>query len=370
MFIMKKFRNVFAMLLVVCMMAGCGSADSNNGDSNADADKQVQEEALANLVVEDYVTLGEYKNLEVAIEAVSVTEAEIQDLMNTIYRQCITAENGGITGRAVETGDTVDIDFMGMKDGVAFDGGTAEGYELTIGSGAFIAGFEDGLIGVEVGETVDLNLTFPKGYGNADLAGQAVVFTVTVNFIYPDEIDESVIPNLGVAGVSNMDEFHEYAYNYLYQTEANEKANDGENAVVSAFLSNCTFKELPEALVNKYSDMAKMGLMEEAAYYGMDAERFVSMYYGISFDEYLAEYGKGAATQELAFKALANKENISITDEELEDTLLTYANNNGYVTVEEFLGSYTREQYREYFLFEEVIDFLMDNSVVTEVVGQ
>ena len=94
------------------------------------------------------------------------------------------------------------------------------------------------------------------------------------------------------------------------------------------------------------------------------------MYYGISFDEYLAEYGKGAAMQELAFKALANKENISITDEELEDTLLTYANNNGYVTVEEFLGNYTREDYREYFLFEEVIDFLMDNSVVTEVVGQ
>lgn len=363
---MKKFRNLFAMMMIACMMAGCGSTESNNADSDADA----KADALANIVVEDYVTLGDYKNLEVAIEAVSVTEAEIQDLMNKIYRQCITAENGGITGRAVVSGDTVNIDFKGMKDGVAFDGGTAEGYELTIGSGAFIAGFEDGLIGVEVGETVDLNLTFPEGYGNADLAGQAVVFTVTVNYIYPEEIDESVIPNLGVTGVSNMDELHEYAYNYLYEEEANAKVNDGENAVVTAFISNCTFKELPEILVNKYSDMAKMGLMEEASYYGMDAERYVNMYFGITFDEYLAQYGQGAAQQELAFKALANQENISITDEELEETLQTYANNNGYVTVEEFLGSYTREQYREYFLFEEVIDFLMENSVVTEVVGQ
>lgn len=352
-------------MLAVCMLTGCG-----NGDSNTDADTDSQADIQEEVIVEDYVTLGEYKGLEVTIEAVSVTEAEIQDLMNKIYRQCITAENGGIVGREVANGDTVNIDFKGMKDGVAFEGGTAEGYELTIGSGAFIAGFEEGLIGVPVGDTVDLNLTFPEGYGNADLEGQAVVFTVTVNYIYPTEIDESVVPSLGVTGVSNMDEFHEYAYNYLYEQEATEKANDGENAVVSAFVSNCEFEELPQSVVDKYTQMAKMGLMEEAAYYGMDAERFVNMYFGMTFDEYLADYGQNAAMQDLAFKALANKENLLVDDEELEETLQTYANNNGFVTVEEFLRGNTREEYREYFLFEKVIDFLMENSVVNEVAAQ
>ena len=92
----------------------------------------------------------------------------------------------------VESGDTVNIDFEGKKDGVAFDGGTSQGYNLTIGSGSFIDGFEDGLIGVNVGDTVDLNLTFPEGYQNADLAGQDVVFTVTVNFICASNSSEMV----------------------------------------------------------------------------------------------------------------------------------------------------------------------------------
>lgn len=92
-------------------------------------------------------------------------------------------------GRAVEEGDTVAIDYVGKKDGVAFEGGTGS-YDLTIGSGAFIDGFEDGLIGHTIGETVDLNLTFPEDYGSEDLAGQDVVFTVTINGIYDNTGEE------------------------------------------------------------------------------------------------------------------------------------------------------------------------------------
>lgn len=350
-------------------MTGCGNGDSN-ADTNADTNSDYQADEPVVVNPEDYVTLGEYKGLEVSIPQIAVSDTETESLMNQIYKRYISAENGGIADRAVKMGDTVNIDFMGKKDGVAFEGGTAEGYELGIGSGAFIDGFEDGLVGVMVGETVDLDLTFPQGYGNAELDGQAVVFTVTVNYIYPTTIEEDVVANMGMPGVSTIAELREYAYNYLYEQEENAHRNDAENYVVAAFINNCTFGELPQELVDEYSKRAKMGLMEEASFYGMDVERYVNMYYGITLDDFLAQYGPNAAKQDLAFNALATKENFTISDEALEERLETYAQNNGFVTVEEFLRGDSRETYREYFLFEDVIDFLMENAVVTEVAAE
>ena len=185
----KKTLGLLAAILSVCMLAGCGAKDTGDG-TGAATDAGTESTALKDMDVDKYVTLGEYKGLAVSVDTVEVDEDEWDTLVNNVYYGNITAENGGIMDRAVETGDTVNIDYEGKKDDVAFDGGTAQGYDLTIGSGSFIAGFEDGLIGVMPGETVDLDLTFPENYGNSDLAGQAVVFTVTVNYIQPAQDGE------------------------------------------------------------------------------------------------------------------------------------------------------------------------------------
>jgi len=362
---MKKLKSLFAIMMIACMMTGCG-----NGDTNADTNSDAQAEEPVEIIAEDYVTLGEYKGIEVSTVQIAVSDAETESLMNELYKRYITAENGGIVDRAVAVGDTVNIDFKGMKDGVAFEGGTAEGYELGIGSGSFIDGFEDGLVDVMPGETVDLDLAFPTDYHNEELKGQPVVFTVTVNYIYPTTIEEDVVANMGMPGVSTIEELREYAYNYLYEQEEREHSNDAENSVVATFIENCTFKELPQSLVDEYNDMAIISLMEESSYYGMDVDRYVNLCYGITYDEFLAQYGPSAARQDLAFNALANKENLVMTDEELEAELETFAQNNGYVTVEEFLGGNSREMYREYFLFERVINFLMENAVVTETAAE
>ena len=213
----KKTLGFLAAVLSMCMLAGCGAKDTGDG-TDAATGAGAESTALKDMDVDKYVTLGEYKGLEVSVDTVEVDEDEWDSLVNNVYYENITAENGGIMDRAVETGDTVNIDYEGKKDDVAFDGGTAQGYDLTIGSGSFIAGFEDGLIGVMPGETVDLNLTFPENYGKSDLAGQAVVFTVTVNYIQPaqdGEFSDEVISNFGIDGVTNEEELRQYAYDYL-----------------------------------------------------------------------------------------------------------------------------------------------------------
>ena len=130
----KKTLGFLAAVLSVCMLAGCGAKDTGNGVATDST-------ALKDMDVDKYVTLGEYKGLAASVDTVEVDEDEWDTLVNNVYYGNITAENGGIMDRAVETGDTVNIDYEGKKDDVAFDGGTAQGYDLTIGSGNFIHRF-------------------------------------------------------------------------------------------------------------------------------------------------------------------------------------------------------------------------------------
>ena len=355
----KKTLGLLAAALSVCMLAGCGAKGTDNGTEST---------ALKDMDVDKYVTLGEYKGLEVSVDTVEVDEDEWDTLVNNVYYGNITADNGGIMDRAVETGDTVNIDYEGKKDGVAFDGGTDQGYDLTIGSGNFIAGFEDGLIGVMPGETVDLDLTFPESYGNSDLAGQAVVFTVTVNFIEPEQdgvYSDEVINNFGIDNVTNEEELRQYVYDYLYDNAQQNYDSNVEQAVMDAFMANNTFTSVPDALVQKYSDAAESSITSMASAYGVDGDTFTQYYYGQDLETFLATYSEEAAKQDIALQAVANREDLNISDEELDQMLQDRATAAGYDTIEEYIGETSKEDYREYFLYDKVIDYLVENAQIT-----
>lgn len=356
----KKTLGILAALLSVCMLAGCGAKDTGNGTEST---------ALKDMDVDKYVTLGEYKGLAVSVDTVEVDEDEWNTLVSNVYYGNITAENGGIMDRAVETGDTVNIDFEGKKDGVAFDGGTSQGYDLTIGSGSFIAGFEDGLIGVMPGETVDLDLNFPDPYpNNPDLAGQPVVFTVTVNFIEPEQdgvFSDEVISKFGIDGVTNEEELRQYAYDYLEENAQQNYESNVDQAVMDAFMANNTFTSVPEALVQKYSDAAESSITSTASAYGVDGDTFTQYYYGQDLATFVATYSEEAAKQDIALQAVANRENLNISDEELDQILLDRATAAGYDTIEEYIGETSKEDYREYFLYDKVIDYLVENAQIT-----
>lgn len=346
----KKLVSILAVLTAVGMMTGCG---------NSDADK-----ALKDMNVDKYVTLGEYKGLEVSVDPISVADSDVESLMTGAYSNYVTAENGGIVDRAVAVGDTANIDYVGTKDGVAFDGGTAQGSNLTIGSGQFIDGFEDGLVGVMPGETVDLNLTFPENYHSTDLAGQEVVFTVTVNYIVPTDMQDEVVATMGIENVTTVEQLRQYAYDYLYSNAENTYNTRVENAVLDAFMNSCVFNEIPQDVIDKYAEMAKEGIDMQAQSYGMDAETFVSQAYGMEYEAFVEEYSQEASKQDIALQAVANKENLNMSDEELNATLQEYATNAGYETVEEFIGEADPQTYRDYLVCEKVLDFLVENAVV------
>lgn len=352
----KRLFCVLTALLAVGVLGGCGSKGNGTEDTTV----------LKDMDVDKYVTVGEYKGLQVSVAPIEVDENELNTLVDNVYFGNVTAQNGGITDRAVEVGDTVNIDYEGKKDGVAFDGGTAQGQSLTIGSGQFIDGFEDGLVGVMPGETVDLDLTFPEGYHSADLAGKAVVFTVTVNFIMPEEKDDAVIAAIGIENVTNEEELRQYAYDYLYANAQQNYDSQVQNAVMDAFMANCTFNEVPAALVEKYAQASRENITATAANYGMDADTFTNSVYGISMETFIGTYSEEAVKQDIAMQSVANKENLNISDEELDAMLLEQAQYYGLATVEEFIGEASKEDYREYYLYDKVLAFLVENAVVNQ----
>ena len=202
-------KKLTMMALLACCVAAAGTAQTMAAETEADiisneteadiisaeTEAETEEEPLLAPVYEisDYLEIDDedYKGLSIEVAPpVQVTEDEIQAYMTSEVEAADLYEE--TTEGVVEMGDLVNIDYVGTKDGEAFDGGTADNYDLEIGSGSFIDGFEEGLVGQEIGDTVELPLTFPEDYWNEDLAGAEVVFTVTLNAIkeLPELTDE------------------------------------------------------------------------------------------------------------------------------------------------------------------------------------
>ncbi len=376
---MKKALGwILCLLLVVGSLGGCGS-DKGGEEGSAQSAAGSGQEAdsgqdapgtsrvnLADLQVEDYVTLGEYKGITVAAVPAAVEPEQLQEAMLQEYRYQVTAENGGILDRAVQTGDTVILDYVGKKDGVAFDGGTAQGASLTIGSHQYIDGFEEGLVGVMPGETVDLNLTFPESYGNADLAGAPVVFTVTVDYILPEEIVDEVIAGFGLEEYSNRQEMETYVNDYLMEEAEEERQTEIGNKILDTVMNNCSFQEFPQALVDQHAANVRENIAMQAGMYGLDAETFVQLLYeGMSLDQVVAASADNSVKQMMAFWSIAQKEGLVATEEDLDARIGEYASQYN-ATAEEMLAEIDREEFREYFVLTDVMDFLLENALVTE----
>jgi len=351
----KKILGLLAAVFTVGALAGC---DSTGVEVTTSSD-------LKDMKVEKYVTLGEYKGLTVEVAPVEVTKEEQDQLLLNVYQSNVTAEYG-VYDRKVVNGDIVIIDYCGKLDGVAFEGGTASDQSLEIGSGSFIAGFEEGLIGVTPGETVDLNLTFPEVYHNADMAGKSVVFTVTVDYIMPglDDMRDAMVANIGFPEVDTVEELRQYVNDYLQESAETTYLYNIQDAIMKQLMENSTIEELSEAFVASYNHVFSENLDYYGAQYGIDGATYCQYFYGMEAAEYISLYSEMQARQEVLLQAIANKENMNINDEELETLLQERATEFGAASVEDLLGSLTRGEYRNYFMCERVMDFLVENTTV------
>lgn len=385
----KKIAVILTALLTTGVLAGCAGKNGTQPDVNTpgtvessvngteesgtaenNGNSAVQYLQLKDVDVAQYLTFtADYKGLALTVAPrTEVTDAMAEELVLRTYNNFITADNGGITDRAVAVGDTINLDYAGTEDGVAFQGGTATGQTLTIGSGQFIPGFEDGLVGVMPGETVELNLTFPEDY-NPAMAGKEVVFTVKVNFILAatvDEMADSTIATLTNGEYETVEAFTAYCREYLEHSAEYQYKAGMQNAVIAALEKIAECKEVPEGLVAKYAENIRISLDRQAAQFGVTADDFCSYYYGMDAESYAAQASEASARQAMIFQYIANEENLNISDDELAESIQKFADENGYASVDELLASEDKEELREYFMFEKVVDFIYNNAQVTE----
>ena len=278
------------------------------------------------------VELNKYKDFNFKKVTVEISDGDIDDALITLQERDMTYEP--VENRdTVQKGDVAVIDFEGKKDGVAFDGGTAKGFSLNIGSGQFIPGFEDGVVGMKKGETKDLNLTFPKEYNSAELAGKDVVFTVTVH-----EIKEKVKPELNDDFAKDIDpnskglEDLKVKLKKGLQIEA-DKATQLEafGQILEQIVKENPF-EVPYSFVKEQSDRIAFNAMNQFYQMGLNPEQV-----GISFEmmaqRYLAQ-AEEQVKQAIVINEVAKLENIAVEEEDINKFLSFHAELQGR-TVEE-----------------------------------
>lgn len=372
-----KRKHLIAMLLCAACLttaAAAVSAEETEAVTEVASEESTEaEETEAPLerpeyTASDYVTLGDYMGLTVQID-LTASEEEIEEELEYNLQTADVMEE--ITEGTVEEGDTVSIDYEGKKDGVAFDGGTAKDYDLTIGSNSFIDGFEDGLIGVNVGETVDLNLTFPENYFSEDLAGQDVVFTVTVHSIKRmPELTDDLVNTITEGEYTTIDAYKEYIRSYLEEDKAAQRDTMVMTDLFTQVTYNSTINEYPEEMINYGVQSMRDYYEDMAESFSMEFADFMLMYFGMTeedFDEQTVLAVQQNLQQELYLKAIAEAEGLELTEDEYAEGCERYAEANGYESGEELVAAYGEDTVRISLLQDKVLEYLMENAVVEEI---
>lgn len=319
----------------------------------------------AEVATKPEVTLGEYKGLKVDKVSNRVTAKEVDAKLEEEQKK--NARTVAVTDRAVQDGDEVVLDFEGFVDGVAFEGGKGENYPLTIGSGSFIPGFEEQLVGVEAEKEVEVNVTFPEEYHSADLAGKPAVFKCTVHEIKVKELPE--LDDDFAAEVSEFDTLEEYKADIKAKIKE-QKITDGnrqkEDQAVEKAVANASM-EIPEAMIDTQVRQMSQEFAQRLQSQGLTLEQYFQ-FTGLTADKMLEELKPQAVKRiqsRLVLEAIAKAENIEISDEKLEAELAKMAESYQMEVdkLKEFMGESEKEQMKQDMAVQEAVTFLVENAV-------
>ena len=324
----------------------------------------------AEVALKPEVTLGEYKGLEVPKADLEVTEEEIAGELRKEQEE--NSRVLDVDDRAVADGDKVTLDFEGFVDGEAFDGGKGTDYPLTIGSGSFIPGFEEQLVGVNIGEEKEVNVTFPEDYHAEDLKGKAAVFKCTVKAIKVKELPE--LDDEFAKDVSEFETFAEYKADIEKNLKERKEAaakREKEDKVVDKVIENAQM-DIPEAMVqlqieellnNFISRLQQQGLSIDQYYQFTGSDR-------AAMEEQLRPQAMKTIQTRLVLEKVAEVEDIQISDEKVNEEIAKMA--EAYkMTAEklnELMGDYEKEQMKKDLAVQEAVTLLADAAKVTEVV--
>ena len=323
---------------------------------------------VCDVTVKPEVTLGQYKGLEVEKVSAEVTDTDVMLELEKVQRQ--NARKVEVTDRAAQLGDIANIDYLGSVDGVPFDGGKAEGHELELGSHSFIEGFEDAIVGHNIGEEFDINVTFPEAYHAPELAGKPAVFAIKLNALTAKELPE--LNDAFAEDVSEFSTLDEYKADILAKlaTEKTERAKQLQgDKLLDAAVANCTM-EVPQVMYDNKID----GMMREFE------ENIVRQ--GLSMDIYYQYMGTDEATIRETFKdtsmksvdarlmleAIAKAENLVISDEELDAEVCKYGESYGIdgKTMLEMIQADDKEALKQDMLVRAAMKVIEDTAVYKE----
>ena len=278
-------------------------------------------EATFTIPVLPEIKLGEYKGVKVERETVNVTEEKVNEELENLRKRAGKLKETE-AGTKAELNDTANIDFEGFIDGVAFDGGKAEGFDLTLGSGSFIDNFEDQIVGHVAGDEFDVNVSFPENYGAANLAGKPALFKVKLNTVKRTEeakLDDELAKELGY---ETLEELTTKTKEDLEKREETRIANELRNKVVEAVLETTEF-EVPAALtdrevqnqINRFAQQMQMQGISLAQYFEMTGQTIEAM------KEQMREGSEKAVKTDLVLSEIAKVEKIEATDEEVNNEI-------------------------------------------------
>lgn len=369
----RKLCIAMLALCVAVAAAGCGGKEktsvsgSSSGSGNEDSSEILKGRivSVSDKEIKKYVKLGKYKGIEVDKTIQEVTEDDID--MQIDGTLSMSAEEVKDPETKVADGDIVNIDFVGKKDGKAFDGGSYEGYELTIGSGQFIDGFEDGLIGAKKGETKDLNLTFPEEYGNEELNGADVVFTVSVNSIkrVPELTEEWVKAN---TENKTIEEYRESVKKDLEKSNQAMADSSVKNTAWDQVIEASEIKEYPDedlkAAIKEYND----SLSDYADQMGQSVEDFLKSQNMTQkqIDEESQQYAENKIKQSLTLQAIMDEEGFDLSDEEMKKTA-EEMEKDYEMSLKELADQFGEAAVRENVALARVMDFIVDNAKINTV---
>lgn len=334
---------------------------------DVDADKC---ELVFTFTVAPEAKLGDYKSLKYEVESWEVTDEDIDKEISRMRESYAELE---VKEGEAEEGDTVNIDYKGFKDGVAFEGGEAQGHDLKLGSNSFIPGFEEQLIGVKEGDEKELNLTFPEEYHSADLAGADVVFNVKVNEVKTTvipELDDDFASALNMKGVETVADLTKNVRDRLETRKKNEAESKAEQQLMED-LADIVEADIPDVMVEDEVQGQINQLANQIQSYGMSLTSYLQMM-GQTAEQLKESYREQAEKTvklRLGLEAIGKAENLVPTDEEIEDEFKKIADQYS-MEVDQVKSMISVEMLKNDLRNMKAVDFLKGTSAAEEAAAE
>lgn len=357
-----KFRKVSAVLIgtmVLSALAGCGKSD--------EASLKDKQNKYA-----QYVTLGEYKGVEYTPSNTEVTDEDIQSEIDRLIDDN-TIENKDYK-KVATMGDAVNIDYVGSVDGKEFDGGSTQGAgtEITLGSSGYIDNFDEQIVGHKPGDSFDVNVTFPKEYGNEELNGKAAVFATTLNYVVASptvpKYDDVLVAS--ATDYKTTKEFEQAKREELEKENAETDLEADKSTLIGKVIDASQVSELPEQEVNDRIDSLISNVTESAESNGIDLATYLS-YYGMDEEGFKTQVKTSVETyirEKMIILTIAEKEGISAEDDEVEAKKQELLDQTGMTDIEQLKQAYgyNDEDFSYEIVYKKVVDLVYNNAKQVE----